>query len=395
VVTIPLVPRTARAIGLAIGERTEGPVFLAADGRRLDRHAAGRIVRRTARSSGIGKLVTPHTLRHAFITAALDAGVPLRDVQDAASHADPRTTMRVTGPAATWTGTRPISWPPTWQAPPGNQAACILPGGERPPGRTCPGPAPGDDRAARWIRDRRARLERAWRAGDVQGQTWLVAFEVPAAVERLLTVDVAKEIARTFGDQIVYPQRIVADCPAGSSPAPGFSRRFPGWPGPVLVLSDENQGVCSWGVPSGGSEVVVGGDLLDAGRATMVYAASVADFIAARRWDHRCLNTGPVLQAQAAELDQASLGYLQAELIPAVPTAGWPGSRQYRFEGRGVQVMLWSQVGQCDWWVSASSDAPLRQFTAGLLDLPGLDQALWSNDEEGERLLSEARRLSR
>jgi integrase len=33
-------------------------------------------------------------LRHAFITTALDAGVPLRDVQDAASHADPRTTMR-------------------------------------------------------------------------------------------------------------------------------------------------------------------------------------------------------------------------------------------------------------------------------------------------------------
>ena len=38
--------------------------------------------------------VGPHTLRHAFITAALDAGVPLRDVQEAASHADPRTTMR-------------------------------------------------------------------------------------------------------------------------------------------------------------------------------------------------------------------------------------------------------------------------------------------------------------
>ena len=30
----------------------------------------------------------------AFITAALDAGVPLRDVQEAASHADLRTTMR-------------------------------------------------------------------------------------------------------------------------------------------------------------------------------------------------------------------------------------------------------------------------------------------------------------
>ena len=42
----------------------------------------------------IGKTITPHTLRHAFIAAALDAGVPLRDVQEAASHADPRTTMR-------------------------------------------------------------------------------------------------------------------------------------------------------------------------------------------------------------------------------------------------------------------------------------------------------------
>ena len=93
-VTIPLAPRTARAIDLAIVERTEGPVFLTVDDRRLDRHAAGRIVRKVARRAGIGKAVTPHTLRHAFITAALDAGVPLRDVQEAASHADPRTTMR-------------------------------------------------------------------------------------------------------------------------------------------------------------------------------------------------------------------------------------------------------------------------------------------------------------
>jgi integrase/recombinase XerD len=94
VVTIPLAPRTARAIDLAVGERSDGPVFLAADGRRLDRHGAGRVVRRVARRAGLTKAISPHTLRHAFITAALDAGVPLRDVQEAASHADPRTTMR-------------------------------------------------------------------------------------------------------------------------------------------------------------------------------------------------------------------------------------------------------------------------------------------------------------
>jgi integrase/recombinase XerD len=77
-----------------IGERIEGPIFLGRNGDRLDRHAAWRIVRRLACKAGINKPVGPHTLRQASITAALDAGVPLRDVQEAASHADPRTTMR-------------------------------------------------------------------------------------------------------------------------------------------------------------------------------------------------------------------------------------------------------------------------------------------------------------
>ena len=93
-VTMPLAPRVARAVDLAVGERTDGPIFLGSNRDRLDRHGAGRIVRLVARRAGIGKRVGPHTLRHAFITAALDAGVPLRDVQEAASHADPRTTMR-------------------------------------------------------------------------------------------------------------------------------------------------------------------------------------------------------------------------------------------------------------------------------------------------------------
>jgi integrase/recombinase XerD len=91
---IPLAPRTVRAIDLAIGERCEGPIFTTTAGERLDRHGAGRIIRRVARRAGLSKKIGPHTLRHAFITAALDAGVPLRDVQEAASHADPRTTMR-------------------------------------------------------------------------------------------------------------------------------------------------------------------------------------------------------------------------------------------------------------------------------------------------------------
>ncbi len=93
-VTVPLAPRTSRVLDLHIGERAVGPLFLGAGGSRMDRYAADRMVKRLARRAGIAKAISPHSLRHSFITAALDAGVPLRDVQEAASHADRRTTMR-------------------------------------------------------------------------------------------------------------------------------------------------------------------------------------------------------------------------------------------------------------------------------------------------------------
>jgi integrase/recombinase XerD len=91
----PTVTETARALDLYIGERAAGPIFTNHDGtHRLDRHASARIVRRLSKAAGIDKRISPHSLRHSFITAALDAGAPLRDVQEAASHSDPRTTMR-------------------------------------------------------------------------------------------------------------------------------------------------------------------------------------------------------------------------------------------------------------------------------------------------------------
>jgi integrase len=91
---IPLPPRVGRAIDQAAGDRATGPLLRSRSGQRLDRHGATRIVRRLARHAGIAKHISPHSLRHSFITAALDAGVPLRDVQIAARHADPRTTTR-------------------------------------------------------------------------------------------------------------------------------------------------------------------------------------------------------------------------------------------------------------------------------------------------------------
>jgi integrase len=47
-----------------------------------------------AREAGLDKHLTPHGLRHSAITVGLDACVSLRDMQDFARHADPKTTRR-------------------------------------------------------------------------------------------------------------------------------------------------------------------------------------------------------------------------------------------------------------------------------------------------------------
>ena len=61
----------------------------------MDRHAATRRLRRLADSGRRADArMHPHMLRHTYVTTMLDAGVDLRDVQIAARHADPRTTMR-------------------------------------------------------------------------------------------------------------------------------------------------------------------------------------------------------------------------------------------------------------------------------------------------------------
>src|SRR6516162_4581929 len=105
VVLVPLPPAVGRAIDRAAGDRTRGPILLNSRGTRMDRHAATRRLRRLAEAAGIQiARAHPHMLRHTYVTTMLDAGADLRDVQIAARHADPRTTMRG-GPARTWTAT--------------------------------------------------------------------------------------------------------------------------------------------------------------------------------------------------------------------------------------------------------------------------------------------------
>ena len=94
--TVPLAPRTAHALADYLTGRQEGPLLITASAGRMDRAAVWRTLRRLARQAVPAKAASihPHDLRHAFVTLALDSGASLRDVQDAAGHADPRTTRR-------------------------------------------------------------------------------------------------------------------------------------------------------------------------------------------------------------------------------------------------------------------------------------------------------------
>jgi integrase len=91
-----LTPPVIRALDTYLDGRTFGPLFITSTGKRMDQPEAWYMVRRLAKRAalaGAGEL-RPHSLRVAFITGAREAGVPLEDVQDAAGHADPRTTRR-------------------------------------------------------------------------------------------------------------------------------------------------------------------------------------------------------------------------------------------------------------------------------------------------------------
>jgi site-specific recombinase XerD len=91
---MPLTVPVLRVLEACCGERTAARLVLRpVAGKPIDRRDVYRMVQRIARAAGIPRHISPHFLRHAAITNALDAGVRLRDAQILARHADPRTTQ--------------------------------------------------------------------------------------------------------------------------------------------------------------------------------------------------------------------------------------------------------------------------------------------------------------
>jgi site-specific recombinase XerD len=109
---LPLPVTVAELLDAHTAGRTEGPLLLDGDGRRLDRHDVARLLTRLGRKARVltcGQVdgperhafakckvcrkLTPHVLRASRITHMLDAHVDLAEVQAFADHDNPATTV--------------------------------------------------------------------------------------------------------------------------------------------------------------------------------------------------------------------------------------------------------------------------------------------------------------
>jgi integrase/recombinase XerD len=75
------------------GTRGETRVFLGRHGAPLTRQGLYKIIQGHARTAGLDRQMSPHTLRHTFATHLLSGGCDLRSLQEMLGHADLATTQ--------------------------------------------------------------------------------------------------------------------------------------------------------------------------------------------------------------------------------------------------------------------------------------------------------------
>jgi site-specific recombinase XerC len=87
--------RTKSLLGYAhkVGYSANDPVFVSRKGRRLSERTVNDMVTRTAKAAGINEAVSPHWLRHAHGSHAIERGASLPELQATLGHGNISTTL--------------------------------------------------------------------------------------------------------------------------------------------------------------------------------------------------------------------------------------------------------------------------------------------------------------
>jgi len=162
----------------------------------------------------------------------------------------------------------------------------------------------------------------------------------------------------------------------------------------LLVIRQENQGACVWAVLLDGSDdppVVL--DLDTQFKTWTKCASSFSQHVYAWMWDysqvlaeHRML-----VQAQNPPLSEMALSSLSERFERECVTYGWPGHTQHRFYRGDQRILVWANIKQADWWLSAKTRESLESAVKLVSPLDSVGKAFWSNDAEGQAVLKRVR----
>lgn len=147
----------------------------------------------------------------------------------------------------------------------------------------------------------------------------------------------------------------------------------------LIPFRNENQGVCVWAILLDGSEdppVCV--DVDSGGREWHVLASTFSAYVRTCIWDYKVvLQQAALLQAQGGPLSPVAVQQLESICRPEPMTRGWPGSTQYRFQGDGFAILIWSSEDQADWFLSGESEASLQEGRRAIAHIDKIGQAFY------------------